>query len=104
VAGLLAVAVLPLIAGLTGDAFYDPAAMADGFQVAMVTCAALAAAGGVLAWLTISNDVLEAEPEMRGEPPVEVSTDFSCPVAGTPLRPASETAAADGAGDRAVAA
>ena len=25
VAGLLAVAVLPLIAGLTGDAFYDPA-------------------------------------------------------------------------------
>ena len=29
VAGLLAVAVLPLIAGLTGDKFYDPAAM-DG--------------------------------------------------------------------------
>ncbi len=32
VAGLLAVAVLPLIAGLTGDSFYDPAAMADGFR------------------------------------------------------------------------
>jgi EmrB/QacA subfamily drug resistance transporter len=90
VAGLLAVAVLPLIAGLTGDSFYDPAAMADGFRVAMLACAALAAAGGILAWLTISDDVLEAEPKLRGEPPVTVSTDFSCAVAGPPLRPASE--------------
>ena len=36
VGGLLAVAVLPLIAGLTGDDFYDPAAMADGFHMAMI--------------------------------------------------------------------
>jgi EmrB/QacA subfamily drug resistance transporter len=80
VAGLLAVAVLPLIAGLTGDKFYDPAAMTDGFHVGMVACAGLAVAGGILAWLTISSDVLPAEPEAR--------TDFSCDVAGTPLRPA----------------
>jgi EmrB/QacA subfamily drug resistance transporter len=90
VAGLLAVAVLPLIAGLTGDKFYDPAAMADGFRTAMVTCAALAAGGGIVAWLTISDDVLEAEPKLRGEPPVAVSTDFSCALAGPPLRPATE--------------
>jgi EmrB/QacA subfamily drug resistance transporter len=76
VAGLLAVAVLPLIAGLTGDKFYDPAAMTDGFHMAMVACAGLAAAGGVLAWLTISDDVLKTE-----------RTDFSCAVAGTALRP-----------------
>src|SRR5204863_6128506 len=44
VAGLLAVAVLPLIAGLTGDKFYDPSAMTDGFHMAMVACAALSAA------------------------------------------------------------
>src|SRR5690606_35932269 len=31
VGGLLAVAMLPLIGGLAGDAFYDPAAMTDGF-------------------------------------------------------------------------
>jgi EmrB/QacA subfamily drug resistance transporter len=92
VAGLIAVAVLPLLAGLTGDSFYDPTEMEDGFRIAMVTCAALAAAGGVLAWLTVSDDVLEAEPELRGEPPVAVSTDFSCAVAGTPLRTASEPA------------
>jgi EmrB/QacA subfamily drug resistance transporter len=96
VAGLLAVAVLPLIAGLTGDSFYDPAAMADGFRVAMIACAALAASGGVLAWLTISDDVLEAEPKLRGEPPVAVSTDFTCAVAGPPMRPARETGAAAG--------
>ncbi len=35
VGGLLAVAVLPLIAGLTGDDFYDPQAMEDGFRIAM---------------------------------------------------------------------
>ena len=32
VAGLVAVAVLPLIAGITGEAFYDPQAMTDGFR------------------------------------------------------------------------
>ena len=58
VGGLLAVAVLPLIAGLTGNEFYDPQAMTDGFHIAMVVCALLSAAGGVLAWLTISSDVL----------------------------------------------
>jgi hypothetical protein len=88
VASLLAVAVLPLIAGITGDAFYDPAAMADGFRVAMFACAALAVVGGVLAWFTIDDDVLAAEPERRGEQPVSVATDYSCPVAGPPLRSA----------------
>ena len=89
VAGLLAVAVLPLIAGLTGDKFYDPAAMTDGFRMAMVACAGLAAAGGILAWLTISSDVLEAEPEVAAPRRL---TDFSCGVAGTPLRPGREVA------------
>jgi len=83
VAGLLAVAVLPLIAGLTGDKFYDPVAMTDGFRMAMVACAGLSVLGGILAWLTISSDVLEAEPDV----PAEGLTDFSCGVAGTPLRP-----------------
>jgi EmrB/QacA subfamily drug resistance transporter len=83
VAGLLAVAVLPIVAGLTGDKFYDPAAMTDGFHMAMVACAGLAAAGGILAWLTISSDVLEAEPDATAG----LSTDLSCPIAGSALRP-----------------
>ena len=39
VAGLLAVAVLPVVAGLTGDSFYDPAKMTDGFHMGMIVCA-----------------------------------------------------------------
>ncbi|TML30745.1 MAG: MFS transporter [Actinobacteria bacterium] len=84
VASLVAVAVLPLIGGLTGNRFYQPAHMTHGFHVAMIACAILAAAGGVLAWLTISDDVLEAEPKRRGQPPVAVSCDYSCSVAGPP--------------------
>jgi EmrB/QacA subfamily drug resistance transporter len=92
VGGLLAVAVLPLIAGLTGDSFYDPTAMMDGFHVAMVTCAGLAAAGGALAWVTISPDVLETQPEPEGDTPERVASDYTCAVAGAPLRPGREAA------------
>ena len=55
VAGLLAVAGLPVLVGITGDRFYEPARMMSGFHVAMTVCAALAAAGGVLAWFTITG-------------------------------------------------
>jgi EmrB/QacA subfamily drug resistance transporter len=90
VAGLLAVALLPLIAGLTGDSFYDPSSMTDGFHIAMVACAVLAVAGGVIAWVGISNDVLEAEPEPDGAKPTEVLNDVSCPIPAPPLRPGRE--------------
>ena len=90
VAGLLAVALLPVIAGLTGEDFYDPAAMEDGFKMAMVACAALSILGGAIAWLTIDSDVLEAEPEDDGETPERVGRDYSCGVNGPPLRPARE--------------
>ncbi len=107
VAGLLAVAVLPLAAGLTGAKFYDPASMTHGFHIAMVICAGLAIAGGAAAWLTISSDVLEAEPEPGGALPTEVLGDRSCAVSGAPLRPGREAAChpvavatAGGAGDQ----
>ncbi len=90
VAGLLAVAVLPLVAGLTGDAFYDPSAMLDGFHVAMLVCAGLAVVGGTLAWLTISDRVLEAEAEPGGGTPERLASDYMCPVSGAPLRPGRE--------------
>ncbi len=90
VAGLLAVAVLPVVAGLTGDSFYDPAKMTDGFHMGMFVCAALAAAGGVLAWFTISSTVLHAEPEPGGDTPKRLGEDFSCGVGAPPLRPGRE--------------
>jgi EmrB/QacA subfamily drug resistance transporter len=90
VAGLLAVAVLPVVAGLTGDSFYDPAKMTDGFHVGMVVCAILAAIGGILAWFTISSTVLHAEAEPGGDTPERLGEDFSCGVGAPPLRPGRE--------------
>jgi MFS family permease len=89
VASLLAVAVLPVIAGLTGHRFYVPHFMTHGFHVAMLACAGLAVVGGVLAWLTIDNDVLKADmaPEADGQPPAR---ELVCAVAGPPLRPGRE--------------
>ena len=81
VAGLLAVAVLPAIAGLTGDSFYDPAAMEDGFRTAMLATAALAVIGGVIAFLTIDTEVLDRDD--RPEQPYCEGPSASCP----PLRP-----------------
>jgi EmrB/QacA subfamily drug resistance transporter len=90
VAGLLAVAVLPIVAGLTGDSFYDPAKMTSGFHMGMVVCAALAALGGILAWFTISATVLHAEAEPGGDTPERLAEDFSCGVGAPPLRPGRE--------------
>jgi EmrB/QacA subfamily drug resistance transporter len=89
-AGLAAVAALPLIVGLTGADYEDPAAMTDAFHGAVLACAVLALAGGVLAWLTISNDVLRTAPADDGDVPDRAATDYSCGVAGTPMRPARE--------------
>ena len=83
VAGLLAVAVLPLVAGLTGDSFYDPAAMTDGFHTAMHVTAALSILGGIIAWFTIDAEVLAAD-----DGPEEPTTgEFSCPVNGPAVFP-----------------
>ncbi len=91
VGGLLAVAVLPLVAGLTGDSFYDPVAMEDGFQISMYVCAGLAALGGIIAFLTIRTDVLEDEPG----PADEHEQHYSCDVCGSGLRPGREPARAE---------
>ena len=90
VAGLLAVAVLPLIAGLTGDDFYDPAKMADGGEKGAGDHRHLEAVGGVLAWFTISAEVLHTEAEPGGDTPERLAEDFSCGVGAPPLRPGRE--------------
>lgn len=93
VAGLLAVAVLPLIAGLTGSQFYSPSAMTHGFHVAMLACSILAALGGILAWLTISSNLLAGEPSENGAPPISVPPRSSGDIAGAPLVPTGKPAA-----------
>jgi MFS family permease len=53
--GLLAVAVLPALAGITGTAYLHPDALAAGFRIAALISGAICAAGGLLAAFTISN-------------------------------------------------
>lgn len=62
-AGLLAVAGLPLVAGLDASGEVVDEALLDGFHRAVVVGAGLAAAGAVLAWVTIRSDVLEEAAE-----------------------------------------
>jgi EmrB/QacA subfamily drug resistance transporter len=78
-AGLIAVAVLPALAGISGQSYLHPAALAHGFQMAAVIAAVFCAAGGLLAALTIRNpsQVVSARSTPRG---------YNCALEGTPLR------------------
>lgn len=89
VAGLFAVAALPVVAGLSGGAYRDAVTFANGFRVAVTLCAVLVASGGVIAWLTIRNDVLRAAPDGAITLP-QSSVRTHCAVEGTPLVPPPE--------------
>jgi EmrB/QacA subfamily drug resistance transporter len=66
-AGLLAVATLPVVAGIAGADSLDPAVFAAGFRMASLISAVLVAAGGVLAFLTIRTP--DATDAVRGPEP-----------------------------------
>ena len=88
-AGLFAVAILPLLSGLTGAAALNPAEFSAGFRTAVYICAAASAAGGLLGVLMIRN------PTRRpAAAPAECT--FHCGVGGPPLRPVLVAAPAGG--------
>ncbi|WP_030168088.1 MFS transporter, partial [Spirillospora albida] len=82
-AGLLAVAAVPPLTGLTGGALADPSRFARGFAAAMAVCAALLLAAALLSLLTIAGDVLRAP----AGPPREPAARRHCAVAAPPLDP-----------------
>ena len=92
-AGLLAVAVLPFLAGITGDSYLNPTELAAGFQTAMRISAALCAAGGLLAALH------HPQPARVAEVAAPTKPDLVGPDACMPLRPGRH-AADRGAGHR----
>jgi EmrB/QacA subfamily drug resistance transporter len=55
-AGLFAVAILPVVSSLTGNAYLHPAQFAHGFRIAVVIAGGMCGLGAVLAALTIRND------------------------------------------------
>jgi EmrB/QacA subfamily drug resistance transporter len=54
---LLAVAALPMAVGLAGDDYRDPALFDAAYGSAMLACAALLVAGGLVSWFTIPGRV-----------------------------------------------
>lgn len=77
VAGLLAVAVLPLAAGLGGGDLTDPAVLSPVYRTTMLLCAALMTAGSILAWLLIPARL-----------PTRTPQPAFCDTCAPPLRPA----------------
>jgi EmrB/QacA subfamily drug resistance transporter len=67
--GLLAVAVLPALAGITGSVYLHPHALAAGFRTAVLISGGLCAAGGLLAAVTITNP--RKAPGTAGAPAAE---------------------------------
>jgi EmrB/QacA subfamily drug resistance transporter len=80
-AASIAVATLPLAAGIAGGTALDPAAFAAGFGRAMWVAAALAAAGGVLSFAAIRGDGVAG-----GAPAEQPATpsSLSCPLDAPP--------------------
>jgi EmrB/QacA subfamily drug resistance transporter len=86
-AGLLAVAVLPLVSGV-GESLTDPATLDPAYRTAMLVCAALMGLGGVLAFVTIPSsydEVRPAAPIVAERSPSPVRS--HCAVGAPPLHP-----------------
>jgi EmrB/QacA subfamily drug resistance transporter len=85
-AGLLAVAVLPGLAGLSGDQYQHPEAFETGFRAAIVGCAVLLALGGAVAALWIRNPA-------RPRPAAGPARRHHCAIDGPPIQAAPRPAA-----------
>jgi hypothetical protein len=83
---MIAVAALPLAAGLSGADFEDPVKLAAGFPAAMTIAAGASFAAALLAWTTIRDDTLrQPGPDTTPVGQLPPSLQRHCAVAGTPL-------------------
>jgi len=76
VAGLLAVAVIPVVAGISGDDYLVPDAFDEGFRTGTLICAALCVVGGVFTLIALRNPTAPVDSEdvpphccLNGPPP-----------------------------------
>lgn len=84
VGGLIAVAVLPALAGIEGTAYLHPQALASGFRMAVYITAGWCVVSGVIAALGIRNPAV-VEPSLPRAP-----VDYAhCALDATPLRTAA---------------
>ncbi|OKK24360.1 MFS transporter [Streptomyces sp. CB02488] len=85
-AGLIAVAALPLLAGMGPEAYRDAGEFAATFRRAMPMCAGLLVVGAAIAWATVRTPHAAVQETARPECTV------NCGVTAPPLEPAPETA------------
>ncbi|MDQ6782671.1 MAG: MFS transporter [Actinomycetota bacterium] len=81
IAALIAVAVLPPLAGITGGAYLDAHLLGHGFRVAVTAAACLCAAAGTLAAITIRNPGRTVLAARRARPHAQT---LHCAVGGPP--------------------
>ncbi|MFI6867435.1 MFS transporter [Nocardia sp. NPDC050406] len=84
-AGLLSVAAIPPLAGLTGDAYNNLSTFDNGFRTALFICVVLMVAAAVLTFLTVRDDALRT-----AAPAAEPECKMHCAVAGPPLEPSGK--------------
>ncbi|HZC70473.1 MAG TPA: MFS transporter [Jatrophihabitans sp.] len=82
-AGLLAVAVMPALAGITQDAYDDPALLSTGFHHAVLISAGMCVFGGLLSALLIEHE--QAAPEEAAEEDPTANC-FHCPMSAPNVR------------------
>ncbi|MEV6065368.1 MFS transporter [Nocardia sp. NPDC052001] len=90
-AGLLAVAAIPPLAGLTGDAYGNPSTFQHGFRIALLICVVIVVAAAVLAFFTVRDDALATAPASAA-PQCKVN----CAIGAPPLEPGRAAVPADG--------
>jgi len=102
-AGLLAVALLPVVSGV-GASLTDPVTLDPAYRMAMLICAGLMVAGGLLALVTVpaSFAAIRAEVAAAGDAPVQLPVEspcrVHCAVGAPPLQPAPGRLLARGEG------
>jgi EmrB/QacA subfamily drug resistance transporter len=77
-AGLIAVAALPALSGISGDDYGNPASFTAGFRVSLLIATALLVIGSGIAFATIRTDLARRQPAGH-------SSVMSCAVEGPPL-------------------
>jgi MFS family permease len=90
IAGLLAVAVLPLVAGLSGHSYTDPRVLEPAFRTVMWVCVALLLTGGLLAAVLVRAPA--PAPRLAPDHPPREAQPMRryCPVDGPPLAAATD--------------
>lgn len=83
-AGLLAVAVVPAVAGITGEGYTDPVVLRSGFRIVLLIGATLLVTAAAVA-VTLRRPAGDPATVSAGRVPVE--TFAHCGVSGPPVHP-----------------